>query len=429
MSISESVNSIKATKQKLKNKLYNTGYDSSATNNFDALVEMGFRDAPDFDAEWLAVKDLRTWTPEGGIGMIISDFGDGWTSFIVDSSGQPYTVVVNDGTSDISTTQYASGATCDIDLGDGTGSTLRAVKITSAGAITRFRVVRTANLSTSTQAIPIEWWYGNLSTLTSMDSMFYSGTNVRCILKRFDITDMGNVTNMSNTFTYCYCLRSMPAVMNTSKVTTMYRTWGYCYSLRNMPSVLNTSKVTTMYLTWVDCRSLRSIPAVLDTSKVNNMYQTWNGCYSLRSLPAVLDTSQVTTMYLTWNSCYSLRSLPEVLDVSKVTSAENITTNNLNLQRELLDFSAATLLTKLSMDTAPGIKRVLVSSVAPFSGTSPQIQIINGGLSRTALVELFMSLPTVTGKTIDIKRNPGTASLDAADIAIATSKGWTVTTV
>ena len=159
------------------------------------------------------------------------------------------------------------------------------------------------------------------------------------------------------------------------------------------------------------------------------MYQTWHGCYSLLSLPAVLDTTQVTTMYQMLNVCTSLRSIPAVLDTSKVTSADSITTSNFNLQRELLDFSAATLLTKLTMSSAPGIKRVLVSSVAPFSGTSPQIQITDGGLSRTALVELFESLPTVTGKTIDIKRNPGTASLDAADIAIATGKGWTVTVV
>ena len=59
MSISESVNSIKATKQRLKTKLYDTGYDSSATDNFDALVEMGFRDAPDFDEEWPSGVQVR----------------------------------------------------------------------------------------------------------------------------------------------------------------------------------------------------------------------------------------------------------------------------------------------------------------------------------------------------------------------------------
>jgi hypothetical protein len=43
-------------------------------------------------------------------------------------------------------------------------------------------------------------------------------------------------------------------------------------------------------------------------------------------------------------------------------------------------------------------------------------------------VDLFNDLATVVSKTITITGNPGVADLTAGDLAIATGKGWTVTT-
>jgi hypothetical protein len=48
-------------------------------------------------------------------------------------------------------------------------------------------------------------------------------------------------------------------------------------------------------------------------------------------------------------------------------------------------------------------------------------------LQRPALIDLFNDLASVTAKTITITNNPGVADLTAADLLIATSKGWTVT--
>jgi hypothetical protein len=48
-------------------------------------------------------------------------------------------------------------------------------------------------------------------------------------------------------------------------------------------------------------------------------------------------------------------------------------------------------------------------------------------LSRDAIVEIFNNLATVTPpKTITITGNWGVTALSAADLLIATSKGWTV---
>jgi hypothetical protein len=51
----------------------------------------------------------------------------------------------------------------------------------------------------------------------------------------------------------------------------------------------------------------------------------------------------------------------------------------------------------------------------------------NCQLSRDAIVEIFNNLATVTPpQTITITGNWGVTALSAADLLIATSKGWTV---
>ena len=349
--------SLNTTKAKLKQNLLYSGIDSSAENNFDDLVDMAFDEeiAWQPDPAWLAVQDLRTWTPEGGIGLIISNHGYGLTSFIVGTAGAAqYTVVVNDGTSDISTTNYASGAQADISVTPGDGTTYYAVKITSAAAIIRFQVTRSAGIAQTNQQMPILWFYGNLTSLTSCLEMFYKAT-VRChILQAVHIADTALVTNMSSMF--------------------------------------------------ITCASLRSVPAVMDTARVTNMSYMFSGCASLRSVPAISSYAVVTDMT-------AFGAAMRALELAQ------------------LDVSAATTLTKLQLTEASGLKGLIVSSSAPWTGTpAPHIEITNCGLDSTALIALFNSLGTIAGKTIKVTGNPGVADLSAGDLAIATNKGWTVTT-
>jgi len=81
-----------------------------------------------------------------------------------------------------------------------------------------------------------------------------------------------------------------------------------------------------------------------------------------------------------------------------------------------------------SSNLSSGIKGLIVSSAAPFDGGSPQIDVSYTGLDRNALVNLFNSLPTVTdSQVINVTGATGADDLEAADLAIATGKGWTVT--
>ena len=427
--IADNLVSLANTKAKLKSNLYASGIDSSAENNFDDLVDMAFENelfSP--DPAW---PDIDTWTEDGAISFVMSNHGYGKVGFIVDTTGAAqYTVVINDGTSDISTTNVNSGVQYDASVTPGDGTTYYRVKITSSTAITRFYVKKpVGTYASNPMTLPMLYFNANLSSLTSCVNMFYETATSRCgLLQAVKIKSTSNVTSMSSMFSNCPALRSVPAVMDTSKVTNMSSMFLYCYSLRSVLAVMDTSKVTNMSYMFYNCPALRSVPAVMDTSKVTNMSNMFAYCFGLRSVPAVMDASNVTNMSYMFFSCHALRSVPSIIAVPLVTTMEEYAANCRALERTLFDLTAATGLTKLKITQAQGVKGVTVSSSAPFSGTSPQIDISQCGLERTALIALFNSLPTVTGRTIVIAGNMGVPDLTAGDLAIATGKGWTVTT-
>lgn len=57
-----------------------------------------------------------------------------------------------------------------------------------------------------------------------------------------------------------------------------------------------------------------------------------------------------------------------------------------------------------------------------YSGSAPQLTLY-GNMNATELNRIFTALPTVTGKTIDVRGNPGYSTCNKT---IATAKGWTV---
>jgi len=106
-----------------------------------------------------------------------------------------------------------------------------------------------------------------------------------------------------------------------------------------------------------------------------------------------------------------------------------------NVQTPLfLDASEGTNVTALRLggsSTYPVqfVKGLVVSSSAPFSATgTAQIDVAYSGMDKSALITLFNSLPAVTDSQVcDVTGATGAADLEAADLAIATDKGWSVT--
>ena len=152
-----------------------------------------------------------------------------------------------------------------------------------------------------------------------------------------------------------------------------------CPSLNNCTAIFN------------KCYSLRHIPQ-LDTSAVTNMSYMFYYCYSLQTIPQ-LNTSAVTNMSGMFNNCYSLQSIPQ-LDTSAVTNMSSMFYNCYSL------------------------------SSMKATGIAQNISVASCKLSATKLNEIYSNLKTVTGKTITVTGNYGTASDDPS---IATAKGWTVT--
>lgn len=133
-----------------------------------------------------------------------------------------------------------------------------------------------------------------------------------------------------------------------------------------------------------------------------------------------------------FSSCSSLKRLPNI-DFSTGENYSYALAGVRSLEDTFLDFSANTAVKNIgaygtSTNPCLGIKGLTVSSSAPFNGSGTQIDIRYTGLDRAALVTLFNSLPTVTGSQIcNITGATGAADLTAEDLAIATSRGWTIT--
>lgn len=128
-----------------------------------------------------------------------------------------------------------------------------------------------------------------------------------------------------------------------------------------------------------------------------------------------------------------LKEAPK-FDLSSVSFAHYYITSATDLKNTVFDFSAATGLRAVGVcgengnNFMSGMKGLIVSNQAPFSGNSPQINVQYTDMNRTALAQLFNALPTISaGQIINIVGCTGTVNLTADDELIATAKGWTIT--
>ena len=194
---------------------------------------------------------------------------------------------------------------------------------------------------------------------------YYKGTSLDNVLNGLDTS---NVTNMSNMFTNCSNLTSIP-LLNTSSVTKMNEMFYNCSKLTSIPQ-LDTSKVTSMSYMFYYCRKLASIP-LLNTSSVINMNEMFHNCSMLTSIPQ-LDTSNVTNMSSMFSGCSNLEEI------------------HMTGMKASFDISSSTKFTE------------------------------------SALVEILNNLATVTSTQTLTMGGTNLAKLTDEEKAIATNKGWTL---
>lgn len=214
--------------------------------------------------------------------------------------------------------------------------------------------------------------------ITSTKKMFIGMSYIESL--DFDDVDTSKVTDMSNMFNQAICLKSLKLNIDTSKVTDMNRMFYSCGKLESVDlSGFDTSNVTLFEGMFNGCQNLTSLDiSNFDTSKLIGLSSMFNGCNRLSDLYLNFYISNIT---------YSLGSFPYTF--SYCFSLKNV--------------------------------------VGKFEGTKYNLNLSDCPLNAASAMVFIDGLATVTEKrTLALSRTTYD-SLTKEQIAIATSKGWTVT--
>ncbi len=199
-----------------------------------------------------------------------------------------------------------------------------------------------------------------------------------------------------------------------------------CSALKTIPTVTTGSYQGIVF---DGCSNLKHIN-LKDFRPVENGYGTFRNCSSLEVIET--ENSFVNLAAQLFYGDIKLKKLPPINTLAADVSSDNIFRDCVSLEDTVINFTSPSQ-KRLTMGgysgaVISGLKGVTVSPSAPFDGTSPQIDVGYTGLDRAALVNLFNSMPTVSGSQVcNITGATGAADLTAGDLAIATDKGWTIT--
>ena len=318
----------------------------------------------------------------------------------------------------------------------------------------------------------------NISRVTSAQGMFYQCYNVTYI--NSSNWNTSSITNMTNMFNSCKNLTSLDVSgFDTSNVTTMSGMFSGCSKLTTLDvSGFDTSNVNNMGVMFSGCSKLTTLDVSgFDTDKVTDMNYMFQNCSGLTSLDVSgFNTSKVTAMSSMFKNCSKLTHL----DLSNwVVSKVTILASFLHGCSSLVDFKTNFVLNKASLNAFMyGCGSLTDLSNMKLSGTVTDIDGFAFGVPATSLdlstldctyqtngmdiyffinskitefypptnisrdidfrqttilstdsiVRIFNNLITTT-ETRTITLNAGIVNkLTEEQIAIATNKGWTVTT-
>lgn len=280
---------------------------------------------------------------------------------------------------------------------------------TEGNDITAFHCVRVGSSGVEHQGVL--WVHFNLSNFIDINALLRTGTtdNIQCKA----ITAKNNNIKVNNILEFCRYAENLEYVAQlTGDGTSQYSiasTFYQCYKIKQI-----------------------SLKNMLITQAGTAFYK----CYELEEIITSNVLLQPTndTLASAYGSCYKLKSPLPTTYTTSLTNMNNYFTYTTGLDDIVLDVSSATNLGIIGCLGSSGrfmssFKGLRVSSSAPFNNaTSPQINVSYTGMDRTALVQLFNDLPTVSGgQVINITGTTGSEDLTGEDVMIAANKGWTVT--
>lgn len=226
-----------------------------------------------------------------------------------------------------------------------------------------------------------------------------------------------NVTNMRSLYFQCYFnLKEVPQLDTSSVIYADYM-HALNYQLESIPEYNFTNALYRFDYALQQCWKIKEVP-VFDVTNVTYSTSGLNGtlrnCYSLRTAPD-WNLSNVTDSYGMFASCSTLVSAP-TYDLSLNNDGGMIFYQGCDSLLEIPAFD-------LSASTQANFQNMYALQRSRVTGLSVSHTYINCNLSATALDEIFTNLPIVTGKTITVTNNPGSATCTPS---IAQAKGWTV---
>ena len=252
----------------------------------------------------------------------------------------------------------------------------------------------------------------NLGATNTLESRFRNLRELAVV----ELPSTAAVTNMSYMFQNCSSLQTVP-LFNTQAVTNMSYMFQNCTSLQTVP-LFNTQAVTNMSSMFISCYSLQTVP-LFNTQAVTDMNTMFGYCYSLQTVP-LFNTQAVTSMSGMFYNCYSLQTVL-LFNTQAVTSMSTMFYNCYSLQTVLALNTTAVTSSDNFINMFANCNSLSRIQAKNFRFT---FSVANCKLSAAALNEIYTNLPTVTGQTITVTGNYGTAA-DYPYIAVA--KGWTVT--
>ncbi len=295
-------------------------------------------------------------------------------------------------------------------------------------------------------------------------------------IEKIKISGLSNVLDMAAGFSSCLNLKKIEIGDGENIISTgMYSLFSSCRSLEKIPT-LNTSHSTSLNSYMLGCTSLLESP-VIDASSCTSLSSINSSCYSLVKSGGFKNLNRPTTMESAFWDCNSLRELPSGLfeDFNSTPARCRAMFNNCNTLKSIAGINLSGVnqvsttnyqmfvscgsiedYSNITFGSGTNADHMFQSNYRMFSfsgvdvsqfystrnmfhncqslrhvditGINNDISFYQSHMSSGSVTELFESYETVSNKTINMQRCYGVYQLHPDTMAIATNKGWTVTT-
>ena len=267
-----------------------------------------------------------------------------------------------------------------------------------------------------------------------------------------------NATSASQLFSGCSGLEEI-GDLSIPNCTTAFRLFNVCNSLQKIGTI-TASSATNWNTAFNGCTVLKSIDdIVFPSTGTFDFTSTYTSCHLLKTLfvPSGGSYSSVYQAFINTYLAEDIQPAGVTLDFSSLTnngtelfrlfknsglyrlpnitfSTNTFTGNTVHMfagmtrlqEIPAYNFSALSVpLNNNEIFFEQNIQRPSQLQRIQITGIASTFTVRYASLSAAALDELMTNCATVTGKTMDLRNNPGSSTCNTT---IATNKGWTVTT-